>query len=751
LKQSTEGRNARRGSLRRLRPLAPVLVAALGMTGAAAVPAAATPAAGTGSPAPAAGTAGTGTTTRTVTLVTGDRVIVTTQAGQTHYAIDPAVAGDAVFQSYRDAQGDYHVVPALAEPFLGTALNPSLFDITAQLRAHARTDVQVATGTQTAAQVVAALRHAVGADVKAGRRPGTTVPHLPGIPAAPASDAQAPRTAAAGYPMRIVQVDVTDRSGHPANGQAMLLNTDSGFKFNNLIPVNGGVGRVAVPAGHYGVEFGVQTFDAQGNVTSAYAVTRTDFTVPATGTVPTLVLDGRTAVPVRVATPLPATPQLVNVGYFRTDASPSSTPATTKDPAIGFDYVVMGNIPFAMNAQPAAKVGRVSSEVQWVGEGPKGAYRYDTDFNASGVPDVSALRVTAAQLATEHDHYYADPAAPAAGGMYDMSYDMADPGLLPSYALVPQTMPADVTEYLSTAPGTSWTQLAVEGSGLTFVDDPAALKAGSTTSIDWGRGPLAPGVGRHTIPPGNVGANTCAACAAGTDLQLNVNDFDDDTPGQQGSPGYTADGTSAQVTSSMTAYQNGQSLGTTPDSSSLSLSDAPATGAQYKVEYDQSTSAPLSQSTATDTTWVFSTTPAAESGAALTPLGTCSGQSSTTPCLVLPMLDVSTRLATSEDGTAAPGTETMALNIGHVSYNGTGSHAAITAATVQVSFDGGTTWQTAQLTRTGAASAGTYTASWTDPAADAGVHPAIRITATDALGGSIDQTVTNAYEIVKGA
>ncbi|MBC3841341.1 hypothetical protein GXW82_16685 [Streptacidiphilus sp. 4-A2] len=126
-----------------------------------------------------------------------------------------------------------------------------------------------------------------------------------------------------------------------------------------------------MPAGHYSIDFSDETFDAEGNVTSAYAVTRTDFTVPATGTVPDVVLNGRTAVPVRVATPLPATPELVNVGWFRTDAE-SPNPADPVDNATGFDFTVLGSVPFAMNAQPAAKVGTLSSEVQWIGGGAKG-------------------------------------------------------------------------------------------------------------------------------------------------------------------------------------------------------------------------------------------------------------------------------------------------------------------------------------------------------------------------------------------
>ncbi|MBC3841340.1 hypothetical protein GXW82_16680 [Streptacidiphilus sp. 4-A2] len=264
--------------------------------------------------------------------------------------------------------------------------------------------------------------------------------------------------------------------------------------------------------------------------------------------------------------------------------------------------------------------------------------------------------MTAAQLATEHNHYYADPAAPKQGALYDMPYDYADPGPLGASALLPQSMPADVTEYLSAVPHTAWLQQAVQGSGIFYADDPVELKAGSTSSIDWGRGPLAPGVGRHTILPDAVGANDCQACVAGADLQLNFNDFDDSTPGQQGSPGYQADGTPFQLNSTMSTYQNGTLLGTTPGNSGFSLSNAPADGAQYKVVYDTSAAMPqLSQSTSADTTLVFSTTAAAESGAALTPLGNCPGQSGTTPCLVLPVLDLSSQLAVSEDNTAAPG------------------------------------------------------------------------------------------------
>ncbi|MBC3841339.1 hypothetical protein GXW82_16675 [Streptacidiphilus sp. 4-A2] len=92
----------------------------------------------------------------------------------------------------------------------------------------------------------------------------------------------------------------------------------------------------------------------------------------------------------------------------------------------------------------------------------------------------------------------------------------------------------------------------------------------------------------------------------------------------------------------------------------------------------------------------------------------------------------------------------MELNIGHVSYNGTGSHAAITSATVQVSFDGGATWQTARLSRTVPRRPGT--GSQAGPTRrgrrELPLDPDHR---HRCAGGSIEQTVNHAYEIVKGA
>jgi hypothetical protein len=93
------------------------------------------------------------------------------------------------------------------------------------------------------------------------------------------------------------------------------------------------------------------------------------------------------------------------------------------------------------------------------------------------------------------------------------------------------------------------------------------------------------------------------------------------------------------------------------------------------------------------------------------------------------------RLALNE--TAPPGRQAFGLTVGH----GPLTHAArITGATVQVSFDNGRTWHDAALS----GRAGHYTASYT---AAAGRDVTLRISAADAAGGRITETITRAYRI----
>ena len=57
-----------------------------------------------------------------------------------------------------------------------------------------------------------------------------------------------------------------------------------------------------------------------------------------------------------------------------------------------------------------------------------------------------------------------------------------------------------------------------------------------------------------------------------------------------------------------------------------------------------------------------------------------------------------------------------------------------------MSFDGGKTWRAARIS----GSAGAYRAAFTAPA---GAYVTLRVTAADAAGGRIVETITRAYKI----
>jgi hypothetical protein len=87
------------------------------------------------------------------------------------------------------------------------------------------------------------------------------------------------------------------------------------------------------------------------------------------------------------------------------------------------------------------------------------------------------------------------------------------------------------------------------------------------------------------------------------------------------------------------------------------------------------------------------------------------------------------------DGTAPAGAQAVGLTIGHQEL---GATPAITSASAAVSFDDGATWQPASV----AGSGGTRSAVFDAPA---GSYVSLRVTAHDAAGGSITETIKRAY------
>ena len=683
-----------------------------------------------------------GTVAVTVPLVTGDQVAI---AG-TSYAVLPSPGGSTAYESSQVTSGDRYVIPAVAIPYIGRGLDRSLFDVSALARDGITGDAQVPVTLtfpvgQTPAAPPGVTLTSVSGDVahgyltaSSGRQFAAALrgPRLPGgltqmslnAPAAPAA-------ATPDYPLHILQINATDLAGQPANNvDVVLVNTDDASKENADVPIVDGVGRIAVPAGDYStsavfIDSGTQGF------TAMRLVTRADFTVPGTSGVTTESIDERTATSaVSASTPRPATEDLVGANVIRLDAS--GNPGLTLQAA-----TAAGGLRMYVNAQPAATTGKLRYVAQWGGTAPSASdgYRYDAAFGFDHIPADEHFIVRDSQIATVHQHFYADPAAGSAqGSLLSGPVDAAASffGIVASGT--PETMPGNLTDYLGTGAGGSWAQTDFTPGREFLFSDPRTFMAQRQYSLDWAHGPLAPTLGQH------ADQQPCHACTAGSTLSLAFPLSGDSEPDHyaSGAPGAAAH---------FTLYRDGTTLVDANGRLGAVVTGLPAGAATYRVvlDTDLTASPRVSQSTQTHTDLTVRYTPG--SGAALPAGDTCAGQSAASPCAILPALTLGYQLATDELNTSISPVQELKLLVGHVSYDGAGSHAPITSVTMSVSFDGGTTWQPAVVRGSG----GQYTATWPNPAPAPGTDPEIRVTATDATGGSITQTVTHAYTIAAPA
>jgi hypothetical protein len=107
-------------------------------------------------------------------------------------------------------------------------------------------------------------------------------------------------------------------------------------------------------------------------------------------------------------------------------------------------------------------------------------------------------------------------------------------------------------------------------------------------------------------------------------------------------------------------------------------------------------------------------------------------------CAIQDMMTLGYQVAgLSMHGATKPGAQDLGIAVSHLQL---GTASKITNATLQVSYDNGKTWHNATLTRTGA---NQFHGSYTAPAT-AGVS--LRVTARDAQGATVTETIPNTYQ-----
>lgn len=678
---------------------------------------------------------------RVVDLVTGDSVSLRQVDGRTSVSVRTlAATGPAAAWTSARVGGDAYVLPAAAHPYLGTVLDPGLFDVTSATPGAASVPADITySGARpavpgfTATSTTATSLH--GYFNTAGTRAFGT-----------ALLAQWRRDAAAGrfshtlfgasriarvaaplvhpdFPQVTLIVKAKDASGAPLQfGFAGLVNTDDGRKYTGFLNFANGEARASVPTGNYSLIGEADSFDPTTFALSTSIVTIPDFSV--TTNMQHVTVDFATAtVTPSVRTPQPATLSALSLNWLR----------TVPHGGLGFGFTFGPGDSVKVAPAPAPVHGQVDWETQWSLSGTPASgtpYRYDLAYLDEGaIPADQSHVVTTAQLARIDARYYSVNSADSAAFGRSVFYPFDDFIFTELFSM---PVPLHRTEYLTAPSSARWedSYIASETEQDPFSgfvsDEPRSYAAGTSTSIDWLRGPLAPGMPE---PTKDSTLFFCPGCRTRTDMEIFFAPFVDTTPGHQGSLDALDESTTVATFS---LYRNGKLLVTEPNSAGDSV-QVPAGNATYKaVEETFPALDGFQRSTHTVTELTFQSA----AGGTPAPAGwICDAPS----CTVLPLLTATVPLPTDLTGTLPLGSSTFTFTIDPVA----GAPArTVNSAAMSISLDGGTTYRTVPVTALGH---NMFRATITHPGSDAGASVTLRVSGSDTSGDAITETVDDAY------
>jgi hypothetical protein len=449
--------------------------------------------------------------------------------------------------------------------------------------------------------------------------------------------------------------------------------------------------------------------------------------------VTTVTTDSRTATAgVTVTTQLPSTPDFSSIGLTRLAADGTAT---------GLSIGGGGGLNTYLTPTQPVTTGKFALQNDFYNDGPASSplpYQYALDYESDHVPADMAYHADNGSLATVFNDISNDPSY---GTDYPIFMEGAEAPLLGGGMETGHQLTALGPLAVFTSPGVKWFNEVDEDfvatpdgnfyPGAMFMAEPTSYQARQFATREWLHAPIAPRFGQH--PADSLNPFGCQACVAGGGLVLGlspVGDSNADTTGlDYGS------------TTNVTVSWNGQQLASAqyPGVYVPTIPAGPGT-IEEVMDVDR-TPTGVTQSTKSHTDVVIPYSGQSDPNSAL-PSGVYCAIPTTEVCQILPALTINYQLHGLDGAnTSHAKVQNLGLDIGHLSYGTFGSNAAITSAKVSVSFDGGTTWQDAATH----GARGHYDAHWANPAA--GSHLTLRVTATDALGGSISQTITDPYTV----
>jgi len=692
---------------------------------------------------------------RQLLLINGDRLVVTSAGGRTGVGLQAAHRPDALIRlTY---QGQILEVPTVAVPYLGRGLSPALFELGALRKAESRgrlpvrvsftghrpaipglTDTRLGAAVTvgyltpaSAAAFGAALRRQYLADQATGRYGSDglftrgvsiTLAGAPRVTAAP--------TVAAHVRKFELTVRGTGLNGRPDNGGTIFVSSADKYARFPGVPstFSHGIARFRVPAGHY---WALAIF---GYATERIVV-RPQFTVPAKPTTLRLAAASATS---EFTT---RTPRRARNLYSEIDFVRGERTGHSESYAVGWE----GGTGWVNPTHRKPTVGTLrtySWEVLLSRHRVTPAYVYNLDFpGPRGIIPAQHFTVRRAGLAAVTQRFYQDPATRKGGWLTEDGIPAQLPGFGP---IVGFRMPAVVTQYLTGGPRFLWQLLSyyILKPDVPYLatGDSAPYRSyadGQRQTQDWNEYPLHPQP--NTRPAGTPGMFPTQTSAArlGNKLQLIMTPFSDNQPGHRGA-GFD-DAYLMPETGSYTVDQNGRLIAS--GSALLGIPGIRLSARPSLIRFTLTATRqlklfPLSLSSQTTWTWRSAPDPSARVPAGWYCFRKHGYQRQ---CAVQPLMTLNYGVSgLSLTGQTRPGRQVIEVTAGHVQPGGS---AAITGAQAQVSFDSGHTWHTTSVTAQGH---GRFRVGFRAPA---GVDVTLRVSASDAAGGSISETITDGYAI----
>lgn len=691
----------------------------------------------------------------TYTLITGDRVAVsTTPDGRPNVTLRSGSSGSRSFQVLASGQHLY-VLPFYAAGFIGQPLSIDLFDVNALTPDTASTaasqpQLTVNYTAGSAQQIPPGFSKTERGDITvtdpkkfgqalatewlAGKQ-GATSHLFTGITRiSPASAAVASTPSGALF---TVTVKAFDRRGQRSEFDlGVMMNADNVDLYLAQQAFFQGNAAFSVPAGHYSISSYIAT---------VYPDNTLDFTLTASPEVDvthdtTVILDARKGEPISVKTPLVTAPVQAELNYQRNSQYGDSL--TTS-------FVTFDNTQLYATPTSPVSVGKLYFyPYTRLGDTQGGLdnYLYDLEFPYTGaIPSNLAFAVTQDQLATVDSRYHSP--IPGRAEVEERS------GFSPWQALSVGSAnelvaPLERTEYVTALPDLLWLQTvaADEQTWDGYTEgNIRPYSPGEQTQVTWMAQPMASGIEQEPV----IG-QPCPVCRSGDTLNTVLLPYTD-------ANGHFMLAGSA-TTENLALYQDGTLV--SQSSSGFGSFVMSPQAANYKLVYDVGEHAAFwPTSTQVHTEWSF---PSQERAPDPLPSGwTCGGKGGSGggriatdkggggggggggSCSFEPLLF--THYSTSaglNDVVPAGGPAIVDVTVSH--QRGA-TNAPISSFAAHVSYDDGQTWHDVPATDTGA---GVYHLQYTQPALDHTTgYASLRIQASDNAGSAIDQTITRAYPL----